>query len=82
MDRLATWTATDRDQPAGLKRSQAVTDVALIMSQGLHQFQMPGANASLGAFILRPHTAEDVALQFRKAPCSHERALWQRRRRR
>ena len=73
MNRLATWGATDGDQPSRLQGSQAVTDIALITSQGLHQFEMARANAALGALILRPHRAlEDLALQLRKAPCRHE----------
>jgi hypothetical protein len=75
MGGLATWVATKGDQPTRLQGSQAVTDMALIPSQGLHQVEMPGANAALGAFILRPHTAEDLVLQFRKAPYRHEYAL-------
>ena len=59
---LATCGATDGDKPARLKRSQAVTDITLITSQGLHPFEMPGANAALGALIWRPHRTEDLAL--------------------
>ena len=82
MGGLATWAPTDRDQPPRLQSTQAMTDIALIASQALHQFEMSGANTALGAFILRPHTAEDVALQFRKAPCRHESSLLKRHTRR
>lgn len=75
MGRLASWAATDCDQSSRLQGSQAVTDIALVTSQGLHQFEMSGANAALGALILSPHRDEDLTLQFRKPPCRHENAL-------
>jgi hypothetical protein len=75
MGRLAARASTNGDQPTRLQSSQTVIDIALIAPQGLHQFQVSGANAALGALILRLHRVEDLALQFRKAPCCHEHAL-------
>ena len=75
MGRLASRAATDHDQPSRLQDAQAVTDIALITSEGLHQFEMAGANAALSPHILRPHEVEDLALQFRKASCRHEPSL-------
>jgi hypothetical protein len=75
MGRLAAWAATDRDQPSRLQGSQAVTDIALITSQSLHQFEMARTDAALSALILGPHRLEDLALEFRKASCRHEGPL-------
>jgi hypothetical protein len=58
--------STDGDQASRFQSAQAVTDIALIPSQRLHQVEMSRANATLGAFVLRPHEVENVALQFRK----------------
>jgi hypothetical protein len=77
MSRLATWAATNGDQPAGFQGSQAMTDIAFIASQVLYQFQMTSANTALSALILRPHPAEDLAMQFREASCRHEDSLYQ-----
>lgn len=75
MGRLSTRAATDRDQPSRLQGAQAMIDIALITFQGLHQVEMPGAHAALGALILGPHRDEHVTRQFRKAPCRHEASL-------
>lgn len=75
MGRLATWAATDRDQSSRLQGAQAVAHIAFITSQSLYQFEMPSANAALGALILGPHRDEDLTLQFRQALCRHEDSL-------
>jgi hypothetical protein len=40
-----------------------MTDIALIMSQGLHQFSMTHGDHSIGALILREQASQDMALQ-------------------
>ena len=61
--RLATGRATNPDQPSRFQRSQAMTDIALVISSELHQFQVPHAHTTLGALILGDHMFQDVTLQ-------------------
>ena len=61
--RLATRRAINDDQAPGGQRVQAMTDIALIMSQRLHQFSMTHGDHSIGALILREQASQDMALQ-------------------
>ena len=59
-----------------------MTDIAFISTEGLDQVEMVRADAALSPLILSPHVMEDLALQFRKAPCRHESSLLKRHTRR
>ena len=60
---LATRRAPNDDQPPCSQRVQAVTDIALVLSQGLHQFAMPHSDHTIGVLILPEQTSQEMALQ-------------------
>jgi hypothetical protein len=65
--RQATGGPDEPNEPPSLQRLQAMTDVAFVLSQLLHQFKMAHDNATLGALILLEPLSQDVPLQPGKA---------------